>query len=971
MLLELLRHSTVEQVENDLMFHSCFNELCHFMKEKIHPYVFEIVIIIGVKLLPSLKDDFWFKILRIKEFTEPITRIPWIPLILSEISPKKPNAWKVINLIRILIRKVELLRSNVSVDLAPSLLSTFFAVKEPDLACCTFIIELLSELNDSNMNEEILKGAFPTLQTPTGLTGFGAYWSSILKSHLRKTKSIVNLDDVLIEESLRIPQNHLKFAQITQFHLNLVVHGEGIPFLIEFEMSSIRMIQQNNCDLRFHLVKQPNHTFEEDLKFPKLTIVTMVFRTKTICAQFKKSLEIGCHEITVSTPRKISVTEHLMELCDNETFSSEEEATTKDQQMDKQNNPNYSMFSTASDETGGTTVKGAHVQVSGDMTSTHQKSLQITKSNEDRKTAVLSDIKSPAFVPIGDTQDSSQNEIGNNISGYKRQYDSTERSSSEMMIHSSFSTGNNHNPLLEVENDKEIVEKLHRPERAAEDDIWDFLSEEPLNSNTRSPKYRNSPSKSQVLKQMKDTIPKVIIEHPQIDVTNTIKKLNIGSSLGNIYDQIYEVEGQTSPVLKAQSRANTRAKIKKRPAQITSDTDQEDSDDDPLHSDASYQPSFNPSITTTKTYTKAKRKLRSVVTEVSEDELSELEKRPLKKVLIATVKERLEQKESKKSTVSKLAPSNSTKKKNATSETLNEIFAPKVQSLKKNTKSFPTGSNRAPKAKQSQKNVSTNGKISRLISGKKKTTDIDIVNQKSTEVSEQGSLDENDNIRLTEQYQQVPHQKVALPSTDGSSVRPCLTENEPVTLTGKRGINVLDDDICGVICRDEKAEVLPKVKTPLNVDTQSRNKVRSASARDNQFIKSTTIITTKSTIAPAARLKDKATESRSNNISVYPGNSILSEAYTNQLQNQIFESITNFSNGLISKIRVINSEINRKIVNDLTNKYDVLFKSLNTNFNNDVKEMVELIDDVKDLLHLDEDEIIKYIQEKKFMSQTQ
>lgn len=92
---------------------------------------------------------------------------------------------------------------------------------------------------------------------------------------------------------------------------------------------------------------------------------------------------------------------------------------------------------------------------------------------------------------------------------------------------------------------------------------------------------------------------------------------------------------------------------------------------------------------------------------------------------------------------------------------------------------------------------------------------------------------------------------------------------------------------------------------------------------------------------------------------------ILSEAYTNTLQRQIFESITMFSNQLVNKIHIINDEINKKVMTDLTTKYESLFNELRESFQSDVDEMCGFITDVKGLLNLPEQELIDYIKQKK------
>lgn len=104
------------------------------------------------------------------------------------------------------------------------------------------------------------------------------------------------------------------------------------------------------------------------------------------------------------------------------------------------------------------------------------------------------------------------------------------------------------------------------------------------------------------------------------------------------------------------------------------------------------------------------------------------------------------------------------------------------------------------------------------------------------------------------------------------------------------------------------------------------------------------------------------------NMTALSADHLLSEAYTTTLQKQIFDSITTFSNQLVSKIQIINNEINKKVMSDLTNKYETLFSGLRDSFQTDVDEISSFIGDVRGLLNLPEEELIKYINEKKFGS---
>lgn len=86
---------------------------------------------------------------------------------------------------------------------------------------------------------------------------------------------------------------------------------------------------------------------------------------------------------------------------------------------------------------------------------------------------------------------------------------------------------------------------------------------------------------------------------------------------------------------------------------------------------------------------------------------------------------------------------------------------------------------------------------------------------------------------------------------------------------------------------------------------------------------------------------------------------------TSLLQNQIFNSIGEFSNQLISKIDLINSEINNSIMNDLMIKYNAFFNKFQHDFNNDMNKLNYLIADVKTMLHLSKAELLEYFQRRR------
>lgn len=92
-------------------------------------------------------------------------------------------------------------------------------------------------------------------------------------------------------------------------------------------------------------------------------------------------------------------------------------------------------------------------------------------------------------------------------------------------------------------------------------------------------------------------------------------------------------------------------------------------------------------------------------------------------------------------------------------------------------------------------------------------------------------------------------------------------------------------------------------------------------------------------------------------------------AFTDKLQEQIYSSITLFSNELLRKMTIINKELNNKIVKELSEKYQNLFQQLQASFHNDTEEMFHFVGEIKDMLNLPEEELVRFIRTRKFGSQ--
>lgn len=91
-----------------------------------------------------------------------------------------------------------------------------------------------------------------------------------------------------------------------------------------------------------------------------------------------------------------------------------------------------------------------------------------------------------------------------------------------------------------------------------------------------------------------------------------------------------------------------------------------------------------------------------------------------------------------------------------------------------------------------------------------------------------------------------------------------------------------------------------------------------------------------------------------------------SNAFTDKLQEQIFSSITLFSNELARKMTIINKELNNKIMKELSEKYQNLFHELQKSFQNDTEDMFRFVGEIKDMLNLPEEKLIQAIRSREF-----
>ena len=66
------------------------------------------------------------------------------------------------------------------------------------------------------------------------------------------------------------------------------------------------------------------------------------------------------------------------------------------------------------------------------------------------------------------------------------------------------------------------------------------------------------------------------------------------------------------------------------------------------------------------------------------------------------------------------------------------------------------------------------------------------------------------------------------------------------------------------------------------------------------------------------------------------------------------------------KIEIINKELNNRIMKQLSEKYQRLFTEMQKSFQNDAEEMIKFMGELKDMLHLSEQELVNVIRSRKF-----
>ncbi|KAM3164605.1 RNA elimination defective protein Red1 [Lachancea thermotolerans] len=181
-------------------------------------------------------------------------------------------------------------------------------------------------------------------------------------------------------------------------------------------------------------------------------------------------------------------------------------------------------------------------------------------------------------------------------------------------------------------------------------------------------------------------------------------------------------------------------------------------------------------------------------------------------------------------------------------------------------------------------------------------------------------------------------------------------EAEVGLLNAKRVAYAAEEEAAKVITTQAKAAVVktttePKpLFNPSAIETTSLSPgalVKAPPSPEITNFESTTIAT------PSGILQGKGPDHTDN-------------SFTNKLQEQIFKSVTCFSEELVRRIEIVNEELNNKVFLELSEKYQRMFDQLQASFQSDVSNMSQFVGEIKDLLHLPEDQLVKAIRQKKF-----
>lgn len=88
-------------------------------------------------------------------------------------------------------------------------------------------------------------------------------------------------------------------------------------------------------------------------------------------------------------------------------------------------------------------------------------------------------------------------------------------------------------------------------------------------------------------------------------------------------------------------------------------------------------------------------------------------------------------------------------------------------------------------------------------------------------------------------------------------------------------------------------------------------------------------------------------------------------AFALSIQEQLAQSLNQIANQMVSRITLINEELNKKIMKDLSEKYKNIFNELQLSFQNDVDNMTNFLSEIEGLNDMSEKDLAILIRQKK------
>ncbi|KAH3677216.1 hypothetical protein WICMUC_001797 [Wickerhamomyces mucosus] len=934
----------------DLMFLSNFDALCNSINGEINPYVFEIVLKIGVIFKDPLDDNYWFTLINSNDYGAPFDRLHMIDFLIDQILAQTDNSWKASCLLCILIQDYTSIRPSVVKKILQKMPnafgSMFFKIK--DYTNCCYIIELLSQLNNKDListifgvHNKIIINSFP----------YGCFANDVncynyLSKFFVNENEIFQFKSMEVEDSLKIDSvSPLNFVEILRNNLLILIEYNEFYTPIQIQLSTIRNFQHSDNKIRFHLSQPAKHVLS-NVKLPELATINLSFHSKEQCDKLTKALGSIFHQIMMSTPRKISVVTNFIAL--NSVADDESNEPTNIEETESLFNSPLNLH----------TTKDTSVSHNKLEKPTRPFSEIMAKSIKDTSRGNGNDgFLTSSFVPIVSSQLINPRQVEINSENDEIVFSSEDRE--------------NNNGTLDHSNLKEFVDetKIEKPEPVKEKpiiqnritrsksitselqelnklaerskpntkikDIWDFNSsdKEELPKTVKSKAMKLLPEKSKLKNHsIKESSAKSKQKKAIITGNSTLKGNN------ELLPSLLQPNETKDVVVPISSKQTATRKPRGRLPRV------------PVKSKFFNQPQnrdvSNPELSTAKLSTPSVNFGKIANTKILDGKTTSSNKGkiagPIDKDSDITV--------TATTTIENLNIKSSTDIYNDEYEGLTSpvIHAQTRASSRAISKLKPINDEKTKPSIQDDDESY-------------KPTQIEIETKSHVQKRPKRKL-----RQVEPNYEQSDKERIS-PMSKKSKPVESLSQifNDKQSDKGKSSENLGNDDLQSIKLKSVDNVEKKKMDEPIDI---SKSVEKNLVTTDNLLLSNGN----NNLISPSKiNLNQIDIPTNIINPIIEPNftkNSLLTEAYTNTLQRQIFESINKFSINLISKIQLINKEINKKIVNDLTNKYEILFKELNTNFSKDVGEMVELIDDVKGILHLDENEIVKYIQEKKFIT---